>query len=433
MKTLFFISKRHIVLLLLLISKAMILFAQDFQKEKEVNYQNVFTEIKTATKKAKCLWHKDLYTSILLVDPKTRLVVANNASSGLKLQNGSYIGQLPENINIANTAVEWNGKMWAMIILPLPDEKFDRINLITHELFHKAQAELGFKQEDPINNHLDKIEGRIYLTLELIALKKALLASNNKEQHRHILNALTFRKYRHHLFSGSDSTENKLELNEGITEYTAFMVANRSNKAAVKHFISDMKLFIDSSSFVRSFPFHTIPLYGFLLNKTDRKWNNEINPKTDLTNFLIHKFNYQSPGESIETISKEYGYNTIFENEKKREAAIIEKIAFYKNEFINTACLKLVFEKMNVSFNPSNIIPLDSLGTVYPTIRVTDNWGILEVTKGALISPNWDYIMVPNVATTDSTIITGDGWTLKLTDNYRIAKDSSSRYILIKR
>lgn len=49
---------------------------------------------------------------------------------------------------------------------------------------------------------------------------------------------------------------------------------------------------------------------------------------------------------------------------------------------------------MNVSFDPRNIIPVEDKGTVYPQIRVTDNWGILEVTKGALMSPNWDKISV---------------------------------------
>jgi len=87
-----------------------------------------------------------------------------------------FIGILPANINISNTALKWGNMKWAMVILPLPDNKFERIDLIAHELFHMAQPELGFQAEHPVNSHVDKFKGRFYLTLELEALKKALLA-----------------------------------------------------------------------------------------------------------------------------------------------------------------------------------------------------------------------------------------------------------------
>jgi hypothetical protein len=35
-----------------------------------------------------------------------------------------------------------------------------------------------------------------------------------------------------------------------------------------------------------------------------------------------------------------------------------------------------------------------SLGTVYPTVRITDKWGILEVYAGALMSPDWKQVTV---------------------------------------
>ncbi|HJW16234.1 MAG TPA: hypothetical protein VJ499_03900, partial [Flavisolibacter sp.] len=220
---------------------------------------------------------------------------------------------------------------------------------------------------------------------------------------------------------------------EGLTEFTGFMVANRPGAIAVKHFISDINSFLDNSSFVRSFPFHTIPIYGFLLHKTNKNWNKEINNRTNLTTFFINKFNYQKPKESIDIISKNYGYLNITKKEKKREEEINRKVAYYKSLFLKKPYLKLTFEKMNVSFNPSNILPLDNLGTVYPTIRVTDNWGILEVTEGALMSPNWDYILVSNLVNTENKIITGKGWKLVLNENYRITKDGSTGNFFIEK
>lgn len=360
-KKLCFKTLKHILVFFLL-SRSISLFSQDVKVEKPVNYQTIFNEIKSATKNHKKLWNKDLYAPILLVNPITRQVIANDTSSELKLQDGIYVGKLPENINIANTTIKWKEKRWAMIILPLPEDKYDRINLVAHELFHTAQADLEFEQKDPINTHLDNIRGRIYLTLELEALKNAITASDDKVQLKHILNALALRKYRQNLFPGSDSTENKLELNEGMTEYTGFMIADRPHLLAINHFILDINYFLDNSTFVRSFPFHTIPIYGFLLNKTDTSWNRKINSQTNLTDFFINEFNNQNANIAIETIAKNYGYFHILEKEKKREEEINRKITNYKKQFLNLPTLKLTFEKMNVAFNPSNILPLENLG-----------------------------------------------------------------------
>ncbi len=427
------VNKLKYILLFFLLLSNIFLFGQENQQIKKVDYKEVFTEIKVAIKNGKSVWNKNLYAPILFVDPTTREIISNESSEGLKSENGLYVGKLPENINVANTAVEWNDKKWAMIMLPLPDGKFDRINLIAHELFHKAQPELGFSYNDPVNEHLDKLAGRIYLTLELEALKKALLTTDKKERHKHIINALTFRKHRQNLFTDSENTENKIELNEGITEYTGFMIADRPGENAVSHFIVAINSFLETETFVRSFTFHTIPIYGFLLSKTDKNWNKKVNNNTNLTTLFTNKFNYQKPKEEIDILSKNYGYTAIFEKEKKREEEINKKIAYYKNLFLNTPCLKLVFEKMNVSFNTSNIIPLDSLGTVYPTIRVTDKWGILEVTEGALMEPKWKYITVSNLIITDDKTVMGKGWTLKLNENYKIVKDGNTGNFIIEK
>ena len=63
-------------------------------------------------------------------------------------------------------------------------------------------------------------------------------------------------------------------------------------------------------------------------------------------------------------------------------------------KFIKNPHLEIGFEHMNVSFNPSNLIPLDTYGTVYPTLRITDNWGILTVEDGALLSADWSKVIV---------------------------------------
>ncbi|MDR6546747.1 hypothetical protein J2810_002807 [Chryseobacterium rhizosphaerae] len=73
---------------------------------------NFFDEIKTASMKYINLWNKDLYGPMLLVNPQTRELFANEADTAgiFKLNRNIYSGILPDNINIANTAINWNGK-----------------------------------------------------------------------------------------------------------------------------------------------------------------------------------------------------------------------------------------------------------------------------------------------------------------------------------
>ena len=63
--------------------------------------------------------------------------------------------------------------------------------------------------------------------------------------------------------------------------------------------------------------------------------------------------------------------------------------------FQNDSVLVIHLENRKIGFNPSNLIPLDSLGTVFPFMRITDNWGILDVDScGALMNNEWDKVTV---------------------------------------
>lgn len=400
---------------------------------------NYFTEIKAATKKSSELWNKDLYGAMLLIAPQTRQIFSNEADSAniLKPKGNIYSGILPDNINIANTSLNWSGKRWAMIMLPLPQNKQDRINLLAHELFHTAQPSLGFTLYNPENNHLDQKDGRIYLRLELEALKKAVQSSSKKELKQHLTSALAFRKYRHQLYNGSQTTENLLELNEGIAEFTGLIVSDRNKKQTTEHFVSSIDGFLSNPTFVRSFAYQTIPIYGYLLRNQRKNWNKDITDKTDLTSYFIKAFSIGLPDSTEETmasLSESYKGKTIIQEEKAREEKAKKLIAGFKLKFIEQPHFEIQFEKMNVSFDPRNIIPIEDKGTVYPNIRVTDLWGVLTVENGALMSADWSKISVTNPTKIEEKKIAGDGWTLELTAGYKIEKgEANSNYKLIKK
>lgn len=397
-----------------------------------------FDELKTASKKNIGLWNKDLYGPMILIDPKTREFFANDPDSeGMLKRNGTlYSGVLPATINIANTAINWGGKRWAMIMLPLSQNKENRINLLAHESFHSIQPSLGFNLNNAENNHLDQKEGRVYLRLELEALKQAVRSNSEKEMKQHLTNALTFRKYRNTLYKGSETTENLLELNEGIAEFTGLIVSGRNKDQTKSYFLNGIEGFMKNPTFVRSFAYYTTPVYGYLLYHKDPDWNKKIDSKTDLTSYFIKAFDIRIQADlqkAVEKLSDNYNGTSIIKQETDREEQTKKRIAEYKLKFIQQPHFEIKFEKMNVSFDPRNIVPVEDQGTVYPNIRITDLWGILTVENGALMSPNWDKISISNPVKTENKKISGDGWILELTDGYTIARDEDSgNYKLIK-
>ncbi|AZB08435.1 hypothetical protein EG344_05985 [Chryseobacterium sp. G0162] len=415
------------------------LFGHYLTGQKNDSISIFYNEFKIESKRNIELWNKDLYGPLLLIDPKTREIFANEADENdiLKANGTIYTGVLPEKINIANTAVNWNGKRWAMMMLPLPKNKYNRMGLLAHESFHRIQPSLGFELNNVENNHLDQKEGRIYLRLELEALKKALKSASKKELQEHLTNALTFRKFRHSLYKGSGSNENLLELNEGIAEFTGVIVSGRDKTQTAAFLVDGINDFFKNATFVRSFAYHTVPVYGYLLYNKDKEWNKKITAKTDLTNYFIKVFNSKVAGdldEVVKRLAEDYNGSAITEEETKREEKTKKLIAEYKTKFIENPHFEIKFEKMNVSFDPRNIIPIEDKGTVYPNIRVTDKWGILTVENGALMSSNWDKISISIPAKTEGRKISGDGWTLELTDGYGIKKnETDGNYVLVKK
>src|SRR3954449_13484078 len=151
------------------------------------------------------MWGVSICGPTMIVDRQTRVVAANEAAPAI----------LPKEIGIANTAVDWNGKRWTMIVGPLPEDAFARQMLLAHESFHNVQKKLGFTVNGPSNTHLDSVDGRYWLQLEWRALAKALRGDRQA-----VRDALAFRAKRRALMLSAANDERDLETHEGLAEYT---------------------------------------------------------------------------------------------------------------------------------------------------------------------------------------------------------------------
>jgi hypothetical protein len=423
--------KKHLITLLLVCTLTTISKAQHLNVFAD-SIPTYLKELQEATNRHFSLWNKDLYSSLLLVNPETREIYANEPDNNGELVKSAdiYKGVLPYEINFANTAMEWNGKMWAMIILPLPNEKEERINLLSHELFHKSQPSLNFTPTNPNNPHLDTKDGRVYFRLEMEALKSGILAQSEKEKRQHLTNAMLFRKYRNQLFLNSDSTENLLELNEGLAEYTGQTVSGFNSKEnAEKNFKPYIDNFMSMPTFVRSFAYRTIAAYGYLATQVKNDWNKDITDNTNLADYFIKLFNIKIPNNLKQTVEKNmslYQGQKIVEEEVVREEKNKKLLTEYRTKFIEQSHLDIFLEKMQFSFDPRNIVSLDDIGTVYPRIRISDVWGVLTATNGALVTSGWKKVTVTKPMTTDNLKLNGDGWTLDIAADYSVVEKNGN-------
>ncbi|MEW6729922.1 MAG: hypothetical protein AB1489_01170 [Acidobacteriota bacterium] len=390
------------------------------------------------------LWGAPIYGPILFADPETHTVVANQADTvGLFVQQeGVFTGKLPAEISISNTSIDFAGKKWAMIAWPLPEERRRRLRLITHELFHRIQDSLNLPANNPANNHLDAMQGRIWLRLEWRALERALQEQGMARQQA-IHDAYYFRHHRQHHFLQSSSQEDLLELNEGLAEYTGFKLSSRSQGELAALIGDNLRQGHNRTSFVRSFAYISGPAYGYLLDTTLPSWRKQIttNKKRLSLSELLYKGLPSKLSQDYQAQAllraKYYDSDEIIAAETRRDQLRQEQAKKYHARLVEGPLLVLpVTDKLDYSFNPNNLVPFDGLGTVYPTLRAVDVWGILEVSQGALLCREGERltkIHLPAPENTNGPTITGNGWKLELNTGWVISAGQRKGDLLLKK
>ncbi len=372
------------------------------------------------------LWGISLCGPIMFVDPQSRYVIADKADVNgvLKAEDDVFVGYLPKDQNVANTATDWAGIHWTQILCPLPDDQRQRDTLIAHELFHRIQDQLKLPSVPSSDNaQLDTINGRYYLQLEWRALARALEAHTAADRRRAAENALVFRAERYRLFPEAVQEERALELNEGLAEYTGVRVGNPSPEEQVRATLNDLQTQSKAPTFVRSFAYATGPSYGLLLDRYDSGWHTKLADKKGLGDLLQRSLQMSLPlnlQKAAAQDATQYDGTALKAAEIEREVKHEQVIAHYRAQLIDGPVLTLTFRKMHVQFDPRNLQPLGNAGTVYPTMRITDNWGILEATNGALMKPDWSAVVVRAPANTSGKSIKGDGWTLELKPGWKL-------------
>lgn len=384
------------------------------------------------------LWGVSLCGPLLLVDPATRAVFANQPDheNQLRGERGIFTGRLPDNINIANTATDWAGVKWTMVMLPLPDDPHRRAALLAHEMWHRVQDQLGLPASGASNDHLDTRDGRLWLQLEWRALAAALSSSGAKQQQA-ITDAGLFRARRRQIFADAAAEERALEMSEGLAEYTGVRL---SGSPDLPRFVieGNLKEAPTRQTFVRSFAYATGPAYGILLDQAlGDAWRKKLQATDNLDALLLAANRISLPPDvkqAAEGRAANYGSGELAAEEEQRERKRLELEKSYRARLVDGPVLTIPLQKMNMQFNPGNLVPLGDRGTVYPNIRIADVWGVLDVTEnGALMSADFTRVILAVPKEQDKPPIVGDGWKLQLNDGWSVVAGERNGDYLVRR
>ncbi|MDP4188552.1 MAG: hypothetical protein Q8905_10920, partial [Bacteroidota bacterium] len=379
------------------------------------------------------LWGKSLYGPILVINKTLKWVVANQPDSlgQLKKIGNVYVGKYPENSIVACGVTSFAGRSWMVMTYPFDaEDSFELYRIYIHESFHRIQEDLGLNCNGYNNRHMDKMEARIYLDLEWQALLKAIISSD-EDRNIAIKDALLFRQARRQLFPGADTMESRFEIHEGLADYTAFKLCCNSETELKEKLLKRKSWYINNEgSCVRTFGYFSGFLYAYLLDETGTSWQKKLKCGDDLGTLLQHLLKIDL---SIDTSNwfnqskSRYPYEDICNQELKIHNKKEKILSDYKIKFTQKSVLQI--DLISASYGIySSPYPIDSLGAVYPVIDISDKWGILKVKEGGcLISKS--AVVTAEGLIIDNQSIQGQGWTLKLNNDWSILKQGNN-YII---
>lgn len=372
------------------------------------------------------LWGRRLDGPLLFADRATHAAVGSRADSAgiLKPDGGVYAGTLPASVIPANNALDWGGIRWTMLLWPLPADSTARRVLLLHELWHHVQGELGLPATNPENAHLDSAEPRVWLRLEWRALARAL-GSEGAERRAAASDALVFRAYRRSLAVGSADSERSLEMHEGLAEYTGVALGTPDAAAARTWARAKLSSAESEKSYVRSFAYASGPAYGLLLDASAPGWRRGLTPARDLGALLARAMGVATPDSGLREEARRrgaaYGGEPLAVEEFTRGVQMEKRQAELQVRYVDGPILLLPLRNGRIGFDPNDVEPLGTFGSIYYGFTAADDWGVLAAPGGALLAKDRSNLWVPSpVDSARAGRIRGDGWTLDLSPGWHL-------------
>jgi hypothetical protein len=327
-------------------------------------------------------------------------------------------GPPPRFPGFADGPVSWGGVRWfAFPVSMLPAEDADaRQQIILHGLFHRIQPELGLMAEVGSNEHLDTLEGRVWLQLEWRALRRAIESSGNVRAES-IADALAFRRERRRLFPAAAENERRDEIREGLPTYTG--IALWANSPADAHRVAAAAAAGGESqpSFVGNFEAASGPAYGVLLDDLLPGWRRQVRSTSDLGDMLASTIN-TSPTTEVAVAAARYDGATLRTAEEARDRAQQVRVAELRRRFVDGRVLTMPAAGSGTSDTTGSVV-IPEVGTVFfRNFTRSAQWGRLNANEGVLMASDGDTLSVPVTVPLEGATLQGDGWSATLNSGW---------------
>jgi hypothetical protein len=300
------------------------------------------------------LWSRSLCAPIAIVDP----------ASGNFRTTQPAPGPLPA--LRANTAFDWQGERWVMVLTPLPGDAAEVADLLFHEAWHAHQEALGFPGNMAVAVHLEDPVARYLLRLEWAALKEALLAEGRRRE-RHVAQALAFRGRRLAGHPAAAEAERLQMRHEGLAAYTGAKLSGAARRRAVE----ELERGPARPSLARSFAYASGPAWGLLLDALRPGWRREIGD-ADLRDLVP-----VAPASPARP--DDYGGTRILAEEMQAAVERRTALAAALGATADNRALRLPLARMNMDFDPNRVTAAPDGSTIYHRMTLSDAWGRIAV------------------------------------------------------
>ena len=385
--------------------------AADAQVQPQLAQRYFEEATKLCERDAGRLWGVSLCGPMVIFDPATGTRATNQPEPE---------GPPPRFPGFADGPVSWGGLRWfAFPLFMLPEKDADvRQQLMLHGLFHRIQPELGFMQGmqgDGFNEHLDTLEGRIWMQLEWRALRRAV-ESSGSDRAKAIADALAFRLERRRRFPGAADNERRDEIREGLASYTGIAAWANSPAEARRAAAAAAAGGELQTSFVGNFEAASGPAYGVLLDDLLPGWRRQVRAASDLGDLLASANNRPATAD-VAAAAARYDGATLRTSEEARDRAQQVRVAELRRRYVDGPVLTMSALGSGTS-DSTDSVGIPGIGTFFRNFTVSAQWGRLVANGGVLRSADGTTVSVPVTGPLEGTTLQGDGWSATLNSGW---------------
>ena len=381
------------------------------------------------------LWGKNLYGPIMYVDRTSRRIISNRPDDEglLKVKDGIYTGIYPKELIVRNAPVKFGGTVFSMAPLPLEEDEYRLKTRAIRSLVHRFQNDQGILPSSTNTNNMDEKEARLWIKLEWRALKKAI-NNDGEERQLAIRDALIFRGSNRELYPKFANDETRFETYEGLATFTYTLLCTNSTEEFKTRLFENLDRVYSMQSYARSYGFIHGALYASLLYDKGFDFKTIQTNDFDLGQAVKELYNIELPAvcrDVAGSLALNYDIDIINKEEEKRLADMRESMHKLISTFTEKPVVFLELESPYFDFEPEDIHSLDTLGILYNSMRVSDNWGKLTVDKGGcLVSNNFKYLRITAKGyKADKNRISGEGWQLTLNNDWELVAVDQNYFV----